>query len=133
FPAKFDDVLGFITSRVSPVFVWLAAKLMRMPPHPGIIEAARRDHAMTPSPNSGWPMTAVAAALGISMEKKDVYIMGVGSPMPTIDDVTRCYHLVELTSILFMIIVTIPLFVFIGIHVEIFAEDLIRGLFGGLI
>ncbi|MCK9323639.1 MAG: adenosylcobinamide-phosphate synthase CbiB [Candidatus Methanomethylophilaceae archaeon] len=133
FPAKFDDVLGFITSRVSPVFVWLAAKLMRMPPHPGIIEAARRDHAMTPSPNSGWPMTAVAAALGISMEKKDVYIMGAGSPMPTIDDVTRCYHLVELTSILFIIIVTIPLFVFIGIHVEIFAEDLIRGLFGGLI
>jgi len=132
FPAKFDDVLGFLTSRVSPYFVSLASKLMRMGDHPSPIQAARDEHTKTPSPNSGYPMTAVAAALDISMEKKGVYVMGTGH-MPTVDDITRCYHLVELTSILFAIMVMMPLYAIVGIHIQLFAEDLLIGLFGGLI
>lgn len=84
---------------------------------------------MTPSPNSGWPMTSTSAALGISMEKKDVYIMNPGKPLPTTDDVRRCLRLIELSSILFLLIVTVPLYIFAGIHVQVFAEDLIiRGI-----
>jgi adenosylcobinamide-phosphate synthase len=59
-------------------------------------------------------MTAVAKAMGISMEKKDVYVMGTGN-LPSIDDVTRCYKLVERISMLFILTVTILLFVFVGI------------------
>jgi len=122
FPAKFDDVLGFLTSRVSPYFVAFAALLMGMDWR-AAVPAAKAEHTKTPSPNSGWPMTAVAAALGISMEKKDVYVMGTG-PMPTTKDVQRCLRLVELTSVLFMLIVTNVLYALIGIRIQLWIECL---------
>ena len=90
FPAKFDDVLGYVTSRISPVFIALGAFLMRMDWR-AAIPASIEEHTKTPSPNSGWPMTAFAAALGISMEKKDVYVMGKGN-LPTVNDISRCYR-----------------------------------------
>ena len=130
FPAKFDDVLGYITSRISPFFISIGAFLLRMDWR-AAIPAAMREHTKTPSPNSGWPMTAFAAALAISMEKKDVYIMGTG-PLPTVDDITRCYHLLELSSILFILIVTLPLYIFLGIHVQICIEDVIIRAFSTL-
>jgi len=127
FPAKFDDVLGYLTSRVSPYFVALAALFLRMD-WKAAVPAAKKEHTKTPSPNSGWPMTAVSAALGISMEKKGVYVMGEG-PLPTTDDVQRCMRLVELTSILFIITVCFVLYAFLGIHVQLFFENLILGVF----
>ena len=114
FPARLDDVLGYIPSRISPLFVGVAAKLMRMRSGRSAVKAAMAEHRKTPSPNSGWPMTAVAAAMGVSFEKEGVYVMGEG-PLPSIDDIRRCYHLVELTSLVFLLIVTIPLGMFLGI------------------
>jgi adenosylcobinamide-phosphate synthase len=66
-------------------------------------------------------MTAVSAALGISMEKKGVYVMGTG-PLPTTKDVKRCLRLVELTSVLFIMTVCFLLFALIGIRVQLFIE-----------
>ena len=128
FVAKFDDVLGYLTARLSPVFVVIGAWSLRMD-HKDVIEAAKMEHGKTPSPNSGWPMTSVASALGISMEKKDVYIMGTG-PLPKVEDVRRCYRLVEMTSIAFMLLVCVPLFAVVGIHVQVFVEDMFMGLWG---
>jgi adenosylcobinamide-phosphate synthase len=122
FPAKFDDVLGWFTSRISPYFVALAAMILRMD-WKAAVPAAKAEHTKTPSPNSGWPMTAVSAALGISMEKKGVYVMGTG-PLPTTRDVQRCLRLVELTSILFMLLVCLPIYAFCGIYVQLYFEGL---------
>lgn len=122
FPAKFDDVLGWLTSRISPYFVALAALILRMDWR-AAVPAAKAEHTKTPSPNSGWPMTAVSAALGISMEKKGVYVMGTG-PMPTTKDVKRCLRLVELTSVLFIMTVCFALYAVCGIHVQLFLEGL---------
>ena len=130
FPAKFDDVLGFIGARVSIVFVTIAAFILRMDWR-AVIPMARQGKDLTPSPNSAWSMVACAAALGIRMEKAGVYVMGKGE-MPTVGDITRCYHLVELTSIIFIICVTLPLYAFIGIDIQLFFEGLIIK-FGGMI
>lgn len=127
FPAKLDDILGFVTSRVSIVFISLGALLLGMN-WKAAIPAARKEHTKTPSPNSGWPMTAFAAALGISMEKKDVYWMGEG-PLPTVQDITRCVRLLVVSSLLFMIIVTFPLYAFVGIYVQTGIENLFIQLF----
>lgn len=124
FPARLDDVLGFLTSRISVVFIALGALLLGMKWRDALPTACR-EHKMTPSPNSGWPMTATAAALGISMEKKDVYIMNEGAPLPVTADVRRCLRLIEVSSILFLLIVTVPLFMFVGIHVQLLAEGMI--------
>jgi len=121
FPAKSDDVLGFIPSRISPFFILIGARVLRFNTN-GVIDAALREHGKTPSPNSGWPMTATACALGISMEKRGVYVMGDG-PLPTSDDVRRCCRLIEVSSLAFMILVAMPLFALIGIHLQMAFEN----------
>ncbi|MDD3232873.1 MAG: adenosylcobinamide-phosphate synthase CbiB [Candidatus Methanomethylophilus sp.] len=131
FPARLDDALGYIPSRLSPIFVTLAAWLMRLHPRQSPLRAALAEHKKTPSPNSGWPMTATAAALGVSFHKEGVYVMGEG-PYPSVDDIARCYHLIELTAIVFLLIITAPMAMIFGIHVQVFLEDLLWGLCGGL-
>ena len=131
FPARFDDVLGFVTSRASPVFIAVAGKMLGMDWRASI-PAAKAEHTKTPSPNSGWSMTAAAAVLGISMEKKGVYVMGTG-PMPTTADVKRCCRLIELTSIIFILTVGIILYGTIGINVQLFVEDSLFGFWSGLL
>ncbi|MBQ8179640.1 MAG: cobalamin biosynthesis protein CobD [Candidatus Methanomethylophilaceae archaeon] len=128
FPAKFDDLLGFLTARVSPYFVALAGMLMGMDWR-AAVPAAREEHGKTPSPNSGYSMTAVAAVLGISMEKEGVYVMGKG-PMPTTDDIRRCCRLVELSSVLFAVTVGLIMYALLGIHVQLFAEGVLESVVG---
>ncbi len=124
FPARLDDVFGFLTSRISVLFIALGAAFLGMNWRDAV-PAARREHRMTPSPNSGWPMTSTAAALDISMEKKDVYVMNPGKPLPTTEDIRRCLRLIELSSVLFLAIVTVPLFLLLGVHVQLVVENLI--------
>jgi adenosylcobinamide-phosphate synthase len=128
FVAKFDDVLGFLSSRLSPIFVTISAFILRMDWRP-VIRMAREGKDLTPSPNSAWSMVACATALGIRMEKVGVYVMGSGD-MPTVKDITRCYHLVEFTSLLFIFLVTLPLYVFLGVHVQLWFEDVLLQFWG---
>ena len=130
FPARWDDVLGFVPSRLSPLFIGLAAWIMRIPGRRKALKAAREEHRKTPSPNSGWPMTATAAAMGISFEKEGVYVMGEG-PLPSVEDIARCYRLIELTAVLFTVIVVFPLCALIGVHVQIICEDSVIGFIRG--
>ena len=131
FPARFDDVLGFVTSRASPYFIALAGMMLGMGWRRSV-PAAKAEHTKTPSPNSGWSMTAAAAVLGISMEKKGVYVMGNG-PMPTTDDVRRCCRLIELSAMIFLLLVGIILFGLIGIQVQLLVEDTVFGFWGSVL
>ncbi len=128
FPARFDDVLGFVTSRVSPYFIAFAGMMLGMDWR-AAVPAARAEHIKTPSPNSGWSMTAAATVLGIMMEKRGVYIIGDGG-MPTTEDVRRCCRLIELSSMIYLIPVGIILFGVLGIHIQLFLEDAIFGFWG---
>ena len=122
--------LGFLTSRVSPYFIALAGMMLGMDWRASV-PAAKAEHGKTPSPNSGWSMTAAAAVLGISMEKKGVYVMGAG-PMPTTDDVRRCCRLIELSAMLFLLTVGLILYGAVGIQVQLFLEDAIFGFWGSV-
>lgn len=130
FPARFDDVLGFDTSRVSPYFIALAGMMLGMDWRASV-PAAKAEHTKTPSPNSGWSMTAAAAVLGIRMEKKGVYVMGSGE-MPTTDDVRRCCRLIELSAMIYLLLVGIILFGVLGINVQLFIEDTVFGFWGSV-
>ena len=131
FPARFDDVLGFVTSRVSPYFIALAGMMLGMDWR-AAVPAAKKDHRMTPSPNSGWSMTATAAVLGIGMEKRGVYFMNPGHPLPTTDDVRRCCRLIELASMIFLLTVCLILYGTIGIGVQLWCEDAVFGFWGSV-
>jgi adenosylcobinamide-phosphate synthase len=43
----------------------------------------------TPSPNSGWPMAAMALILNVSLHKPGVYVLNAGGREPQVDDTAR--------------------------------------------
>lgn len=77
--ARADDVLSWLPARLT---AWLLAGVARGLP-PG---ALRREAAKTPSPNSGWPMAAMALALGVSLRKPGIYTLNAAGRLPRPDD-----------------------------------------------
>ena len=69
--ARADDVLSYVPARITAVLLLLAAGVRggllarRLP-----VEARR-----TPSPNSGWPMAAMALSLDVALRKPGVYVL----------------------------------------------------------
>jgi len=47
-----------------------------------------REAAKTPSPNSGWPMAALALALGIRLGKPGVYVLNPDGKVPGSEEVS---------------------------------------------
>ncbi|MBG6075004.1 adenosylcobinamide-phosphate synthase [Polaromonas sp. CG_9.11] len=78
--ARADDVLSWLPARLTG---WL---LMGVTGNfwPG---ALRREAAKTPSPNSGWPMAAMALALGVSVSKPGVYTLNATGCAPQAGEV----------------------------------------------
>ncbi len=88
FPAKFDDVLNFIPARLTGLFIMLSAPLCGA----SLGQAWRimwRDSSTTASPNAGLPMSAMAGALGVELEKANHYALGKGLRLPALADLIR--------------------------------------------
>ncbi|MBT2332762.1 cobalamin biosynthesis protein CobD [Variovorax paradoxus] len=76
--ARADDVLSWLPARLTVLLLTLAA--WRWPL--GLTREARR----TPSPNSGWPMAAMALLLGVRLAKPGVYALNAeGRPAEAAD------------------------------------------------
>jgi len=65
--ARADDVLSFIPARLTVVLLALAT--------PGWPRGIPQVASVTPSPNGGWPMGALAVLLGIRLSKPGVYVL----------------------------------------------------------
>ncbi|KQU90085.1 cobalamin biosynthesis protein CobD [Variovorax sp. Root318D1] len=76
--ARADDVLSWLPARLTALLLALAAWQWPM----GMAREARR----TPSPNSGWPMAAMALLLGVRLAKPEVYVLNAeGRPAEAAD------------------------------------------------
>ncbi|QLH77199.1 cobalamin biosynthesis protein [Halosimplex rubrum] len=91
-PARLDDAVMWAPARASAVLI-AAASLS-----PGSVLAARRWLDRVPSPNSGWPMGTVAAALGVRLVKPGAYDIDADAPLPTADDAERAVRRVGLAG-----------------------------------
>ena len=104
FPARLDDVLNFIPARLTGLFIALSAPFCGA----SLAQAwniMRRDSRTTASPNAGVPMSAMAGALGVELEKVNHYALGKDLRTPVIADLARArrllYFAVALAAILF--------------------------------
>jgi adenosylcobinamide-phosphate synthase len=75
FSANLDTVVNYIPTRLTALFMILAAAILRKNAK-NAWKIAKRDHKKTPSRNHGWPMAAMAGALGVQLEKPGQYILG---------------------------------------------------------
>ena len=78
-------------------------------------EIFKRDGKNTDSPNAGYPMAALAGALGTKLEKIEHYTLGSDNEEITSQKVKDAITLMKVTSLLFFIIVTIPIITFISL------------------
>ena len=71
-PARIDDLVNLPASRLSALWLVLAAAFLRLSPL-GAIAAVWRDAGHHDSPNAGWPEAAMAGALGARLAGPRVY------------------------------------------------------------
>jgi adenosylcobinamide-phosphate synthase len=71
--ARFDDLVNLPASRLSALWIVLAALLTPGAGAGGAIRAVRRDARRHRSPNAGWPEAAMAGALGLRLAGPRVY------------------------------------------------------------
>ena len=78
--ARADDVLGWLPARLTGLLIALLGRARG---------GWLRDVGRTPSPNSGWPMAAMAHALGVQLRKPAVYALNEGARAPEPADLLR--------------------------------------------
>jgi adenosylcobinamide-phosphate synthase len=105
-PARLDDLLNFIPARLAGLFIVLSAPFCGA----SLSQAWKimwRDSSQTASPNAGIPMSAMAGALGVDLEKIDHYALGKGLRLPTSKDLSRArrllYFSVGFAALLFIL------------------------------
>ncbi len=74
-----DDVLGWLPARITGVLLLAVAG-------GGHWRALRQQAGLTPSPNSGWPMAAMALALDVRLGKPGVYTLNPAGREPLAAD-----------------------------------------------
>ncbi|KER06222.1 putative cobalamin biosynthesis protein CobD [Marine Group I thaumarchaeote SCGC AAA799-E16] len=108
FAATCDTVLNYIPSRLTGLVMILSAALLQNNWKESY-QIMIRDGKKTESPNAGYPMAALAGALGTKFEKVNHYKLGSGELTLTKEHVRSAISIMKLTSVLFFGIVTIPI------------------------
>lgn len=83
--ARADDVLSWLPARLTAGLLGLVSGVW--PKHS--LRALCQEAGKTPSPNSGWPMAAMALALGVALHKPGVYTLNSTGVAPQAPDTRR--------------------------------------------
>lgn len=92
--AHLDDVLNLLPARFTALLLCLAS-----PARGQAARIARRDHGLTESPNAGWPMAAIAGALGVCLPKAGAYRLHGEAPQPNAAQVFAAITLMQRATI----------------------------------
>ncbi|MDP2948874.1 MAG: adenosylcobinamide-phosphate synthase CbiB [Chloroflexota bacterium] len=98
-PARLDDLANLLPSRLTAALIVLASLLLGENARQAW-RVWRRDAGKTASPNAGHPMSAMAGALGLELEKIGHYRLGVGQSQPKAEHIGRAVRLMYATTAL---------------------------------
>ncbi|MFC6951780.1 adenosylcobinamide-phosphate synthase CbiB [Halorubellus litoreus] len=87
--ARLDDAAMWVPARLSAGLLAFAGG------RPDALGRAREWLAGVPSPNSGWPMGALAAAVDVRLEKPGVYVLNPDAPLPPTPIAERALAVVD--------------------------------------
>src|SRR6266850_2611705 len=93
FAARADDLLNLIPARMTAIALLLAGS-NRIP----LLRRLPREAARTTSPNSGWPMGALALFLDVRLRKPNVYALNASGRAPSAADTCAALHRAEVTA-----------------------------------
>jgi adenosylcobinamide-phosphate synthase len=101
-PAIWDDVINWVPARITAVLTIIAAQMQNGRGRQAFT-IMRRDAPTTDSPNAGYPMSAMAGALDVELEKVGQYNLGAGQQHAQASDIAKARHILALVTGLFVI------------------------------
>lgn len=108
FGANCDKLLNYIPSRLTALTMILSAMILKNDWKKSY-EIMIRDGRKTESPNAGYPMAAIAGALGKRFEKIDHYSLGDGDVSFSIDHIRSAITLMKVTVVIFSSLIVVPM------------------------
>ena len=93
--ARADDIVNWIPARLTALLIAIASGAPRES-----LNVARADARRCPSPNGGWPMAAMAGALGVVLVKRGVYTLHARGRHPAPTDLARARRVTALAAAL---------------------------------
>ena len=106
--AKADTVLNFIPARLSAILIILSAALVGADWR-NSIQAVSADRRNTTSVNAGYPMSTMAGALRVKLEKIGEYTLGKELERIDIDKCKTAIKIMRVTVLIFCILVPFPI------------------------
>jgi adenosylcobinamide-phosphate synthase len=108
FTANCDKILNYLPSRLTGLVMILSSMVLGNDWKQSY-RIMIRDGRKTQSPNAGYPMAAIAGALGTKFEKIDYYSLGDGEVSFSSEHVKSAIALMKVTSIIFCGIIVVPI------------------------
>ena len=93
--ARSDDVLSWLPARITAVLLWLVSGFEVS----GFWTRLRQEAPKTPSPNSGWPMAAMALILNVQLSKPDVYTLNPSGKVPNDVDMSKSIKIASKSAV----------------------------------
>lgn len=112
--ARLDDLGNLVPARLTALLLVVAVAL-RGGRAARAWSAIRRYRGVTESPNAGWPMSAMAGALGVSLEKVGHYRLGDGPALPNAESIRQAGRLTG-TAVVLATVCSLVLLVVRGVY-----------------
>lgn len=100
--ARADDLLSWLPARITALLLTLAAGGV-------VLRQLAQEARKTPSPNSGWPMAAMALALGVRLSKPASYCLNADGRAPTAQDAAQAQKIVSKVALALILSAVIAL------------------------
>ncbi len=119
FSAVLDTIVNYIPQRLCTFLIILASAILRED-YKNSWNIARRDQAKIQSINHGWPVAAMAGALGVQLEKPGYYAVGDETEELSVEHIIRALRIRNIAILLFFLFVLIPLIFFAWVGTSLF-------------
>jgi adenosylcobinamide-phosphate synthase len=110
--ARLDAAANFIPARLTALMMVISAKILGAD-WKNSLSILQRDHDKTFSLNAGYPMSTMAGALRVQLEKVGHYTLGDEYEPVTIEKCMKAILIMKLTTVLFCIFVSVPVILFL--------------------
>jgi adenosylcobinamide-phosphate synthase len=97
--ARADDVLSWLPARLTALVILIVSRSGSSVWGQVWLQASK-----TPSPNSGWPMAAMACALNLRLGKTGVYVLNSAGRTPTAGDMLKAVNNAKNTAVVLVFI-----------------------------
>jgi adenosylcobinamide-phosphate synthase len=107
FSAHLDTIANYIPARITAFLMVIASKIVGAD-WKNSLYIMNRDKHKTPSLNGGWPMSTIAGALRVKLEKIGYYSLGENYEHLTLKHCEKAISIMKVTSLLYCIIFAVP-------------------------